>query len=98
MAPGGNEQSQKMMKIMMYIMPIMFLGMFNSFSSGLTYYYLLVNLFTFLQMWIFRMAVNEDNLHDKIKLNMQKPVKKSKWQIKMEELAKQQAQLQKTRK
>lgn len=98
MAPGGNDQSQKMMKVMMYIMPIMFLGMFNSFSSGLTYYYLLVNLFTFLQMWIFRMAVNENSLHDKIKLNMQKPVKKSKWQIKMEELAKQQAQLQKNRK
>jgi YidC/Oxa1 family membrane protein insertase len=98
MAPGGNDQSQKMMKVMMYIMPIMFLGMFNSFASGLTYYYLLVNLFTFLQMWIFRMAVNENNLHDKIKLNMQKPVKKSKWQIKMEELAKQQTQLQKARK
>ena len=98
MAPGGNDQSQKMMKVMMYIMPIMFLGMFNSFASGLTYYYLLVNLFTFFQMWIFRMAVNEKNLHDKMKLNMQKPVKKSKWQIKMEELAKQQAQLQKARK
>ena len=99
MAPaGGNDQSQKMMKVMMYIMPIMFLGMFNSFSSALTYYYLLVNLISFFQMWIFRMVVNEENLREKIKLNMQKPVKKSKWQLKMEEMAKQQAQMQKNRK
>ena len=99
MAPaGGNDQSQKMMKVMMYIMPILFLGMFNSFSSALTYYYLLVNLISFFQMWIFRMVVNEENLREKIKLNMQKPVKKSKWQLKMEEMAKQQAQMQKNRK
>ncbi len=94
MAAGTGDQ-QKMMKIMMYIMPILFLGMFNSFSSALTYYYLLVNLITFLQMWIFRMAVNEDKLHKKILLNMEKPVKKSKWQMKMEEMVKQQQQMQK---
>ena len=99
MAPANsNDPSQKMMKIMMYIMPVMFLGMFNSFSSALTYYYLLVNLITFFQMWIFRMVINEDALREKIKLNMQKPVKKSKWQMKMEEMAKQQAQMQKNRK
>ena len=99
MAPANsNDPSQKMMKIMMYIMPVMFLGMFNSFSSALTYYYLLVNLITFFQMWIFRMVINEEALREKIKLNMQKPVKKSKWQMKMEEMAKQQAQMQKNRK
>lgn len=80
---------------MMYIMPILFLGMFNSFSSALTYYYLLVNLITFLQMWIFRMAINEDKLHKKLLLNMEKPVKKTKWQLRMEEMVKQQQQMQK---
>jgi YidC/Oxa1 family membrane protein insertase len=41
------------------------------------------------------MVINEDKLRAKIKVNMQKPVKKSKWQQKMEDLAKQQAQLPK---
>lgn len=93
MATSSGDQ-QKMMKIMMYIMPILFLGMFNSFASGLTYYYLLVNLITFLQMFIFRYAINEKKLLAKIQLQKNKPVVKSKWQIKMEELAKQQQRMQ----
>ncbi len=91
----GNKDQQRMMNIMMYMMPIMFFFMFNSFASALTYYYLLFNLLTFLQMWIFRAAVDENKLHEQLKTNMQKPVKKSKWQLKMEELQKQQVQLQK---
>ncbi len=91
----GNKDQQRMMNIMMYMMPLMFFFMFNSFASALTYYYLLFNIFTFLQMWIFRMAINDDKLHQQLKANMQKPVKKSKWELKMEELQKQQAQLQK---
>lgn len=95
MAPSGNDDQMKMMKVMMYIMPILFLGMFNSFSSALTYYYLLVNLITFLQMWIFRMAVDEKKLQAKLLSNMNKPIKKSKWELKMEAMMKQQQQMQK---
>lgn len=95
MTPAGGGEQQKMMKIMMYFMPILFLGMFNSFSSALTYYYLLVNLITFLQMWIFRMTVNEKKIRQKIQLQMNKPIKKSKWQQKLENLQKQQQQMQK---
>ncbi|MBO4232325.1 MAG: membrane protein insertase YidC [Bacteroidales bacterium] len=93
MAPTGDEQQQKMMKWMMYIMPILFLPMFNSFSSALTYYYLLVNIITFIQMGIFRYAVNEDKLRAKLKANMEKPVKKSKWEKKLEEMQRQQQQM-----
>ena len=67
--------------------------MFNNFSSALTYYYLLFNLATFLQMFIFRFAVNEDKLRAQLQENMKKPVKKSKWQLKMEEMQKQQAKM-----
>jgi len=95
MTPMGNDPSQRMMKNMMYIMPILFLGLFNKFPAALTYYYLLVNLITFFQMWIFRITVSEEKLREKIKANMQKPVKKSRWQQRMEELTKQQAQIQK---
>ena len=94
MAPTqGNKDQQRMMNIMMYMMPVMFLFMFNNFASALTYYYLLFNIFTFLQMWIFRMAIDEDKLRAEMQENMKKPVKKSKWQLKMEELQKQQAQM-----
>ena len=94
MAPTqGNKDQQRMMNIMMYMMPIMFLFMFNNFASALTYYYLLFNIFTFLQMWIFRMAIDEDKLRAQMQENMKKPVKKSKWQLKMEELQKQQQQM-----
>ena len=79
--------------MMMYMMPVMFLFMFNNFSSALTYYYLLFNLLTFLQMFIFRFAVNEDNLRAKLQANMKKPVKKSRWEQKMEQLQKQQQQM-----
>ena len=91
---AGNPDQMKMMKVMMYLMPIMFLGIFNNFASGLTYYYLLVNLITFLQMFIFRYAVNEEKVRAKLKANMLKPVKKSRWQKKMDEMLKQQQQMQ----
>jgi len=94
----GNTDQMKMMKIFMYFMPVMFLGVFNSFASGLTYYYLLVNLITFLQMWIFRISVDEKKIRARMQANMAKPQKKSKWQARMEELVKQQQMQQKGRK
>jgi YidC/Oxa1 family membrane protein insertase len=94
MAPTqGNKDQQRMMNIMMYMMPLMFFFMFNNFASALTYYYLLFNIFTFLQMWIFRKCVDDEKLHAELKENMKKPVKKSKWQMKMEALQKQQQQM-----
>ena len=93
----GNTDQMKMMRIFMYFMPIMFLGIFNNFSSGLTYYYLLVNLITFFQMWIFKMGVDEKKIRARLKANMAKPKKKSGWQARMEEMVKQQ-QLQQKRK
>ncbi len=78
------------MKTMMYFMPVMLLGIFNNFASGLSYYYFLANIITFGQMFLFRRFINEDALHAKIEENKKKPVKKSKWQKRMEDLAKQQ--------
>jgi YidC/Oxa1 family membrane protein insertase len=98
MSMGGNQDQMKMMRIMMYIMPIMFLGFFNNYSSGLTYYYLLVNLITFLQMWIFRINVDETKIRARMQANMNKPRKKSKWQTRMEEMVKQQQVQQRKKK
>jgi YidC/Oxa1 family membrane protein insertase len=78
------------MKTMMYFMPVMLMGIFNNFASGLSYYYFLANIITFGQMYLFRLFVDEDALHRKIEENKKKPVKKSKWAERMEALAKQQ--------
>ncbi len=86
MMSTGNQMPG--MKTMMYIMPILFLGMFNNFASGLSYYYFLANIFTFLQMWIMRKFVDEKAIHRKIQENKIKPVKKSGFQQRLEEMAK----------
>ena len=90
MATGGNEQQMKMMKWMMYLMPIMFLGIFNNYSAGLSYYYLLVNLITFVQMGASRLLIDENQLRAKMQANKNKPVTKSKWQKRMDDMVKQQ--------
>ncbi|MBE6338909.1 MAG: membrane protein insertase YidC [Lentimicrobiaceae bacterium] len=92
MQQAQGDQAMPGMKLMMYLMPIMFLGIFNSYSAGLSYYYLLVNLFTFLQMYLFKIFINEDRLRKKIEQAKKKPVKKSNFQKRLEEMQKQQQQ------
>jgi YidC/Oxa1 family membrane protein insertase len=78
------------MKWMMYLMPVMFLGIFNNYSSGLSYYYLLANLISFGQQFLFRSFVNEDAIHAKIQENKKRPqkAKKSKFKQRLEKMAK----------
>ncbi len=85
----GSTNSMPGMKTMMYIMPVMFLGFLNSYSSGLNYYYFLSTMITFGQMYLIRQFVNEDKIHAKIQENKKKPVVKSKFQQKIEDMAKQ---------
>lgn len=85
---GAQTTQLPGMKTMMYLMPIMFLGLFNNYASGLSYYYLLANLITFGQMYIFRLAINEDKLRAQIEINKKKPVKKSGFQKRLEDAAK----------
>lgn len=92
MQQAQGNQAMPGMKLMMYLMPIMFLGIFNSYSAGLSYYYLLVNLFSFLQMYIFKISINEDRLRRQIEQAKKKPVKKSNFQKRLEEMQKQQQQ------
>lgn len=77
------------MKGMMYIMPVMFLFVLNSYSSGLTYYYFLANLITFGQNAIFKQMIDEDAILKKLEARKAKPKKKSNFQKRLEEAAKQ---------
>ena len=85
----ASNQQMPGMKTMMYLMPIMFLGFFNNYASGLSYYYFLANIITFSQMYLMRRFVNEDAIRAKLEANKKKPVKKSKFQARLEEMAKQ---------
>lgn len=85
---GAGQQQMPGMKTMMYLMPIMFLGFFNNYAAGLSYYYFLANVITFLQMFIFRLVINEDKIYAKIQENKKKPVKKSGFQKRMEDMQK----------
>jgi YidC/Oxa1 family membrane protein insertase len=91
---GSSSTQMPGMKTMMYIMPVMFLGIFNNFASGLSYYYFLANVITFAQMFLIRKTIDEDKIRKQIQINKTKPVKKSKFQAKLEELSKQRSQQQ----
>ncbi|GIV35487.1 MAG: membrane protein insertase YidC [Chitinophagales bacterium] len=83
------------MKYIPYIFPIMLLGIFNSMPAALTYYYFLTNLLSYLQQWATKkFLINEEELHRKMQENKKKPIKKSKWQMRLEELARQQREMQ----
>ncbi|MDC0201977.1 membrane protein insertase YidC [Flavobacteriales bacterium] len=86
------------MKWMMYLMPIMFLGFFNSYASSLSYYYFLANVFTFSQMYFMRRFVDDDKILAQLEANKKQPKKKSKFQKKLEEMQKKQEQQMKKRK
>ena len=80
------------MKIMMYLMPVMMLFFFNSYSSGLSYYYFLANIISIGQTFLIRkIFINEDAIRAKIEVNKKKPrsKKKSGFQKRLEEMAKQ---------
>jgi len=88
MSSAGTQQMPGM-KTMMYMMPVMFLFIFNSYASGLSLYYFLSLVFTFVQMFIFKKLVNEEQIHAQLKAKQKMPVTKSKFQTKLEEMSKQ---------
>lgn len=92
----GNVDDSQMpgMKFMnTWLMPIMMFFLCNNFSAGLSYYYMLSNLITILQNWVIRKwFVDEDKILARIKENTAKPTKKSKFQLRLEEMQKQQQQ------
>ncbi|MCE4566557.1 membrane protein insertase YidC [Maribellus sp. CM-23] len=87
------------MKTMMYLMPVMFFFLLNSYPSGLSYYYFLANVITIGQTYAIRQFVDENKIRAQLTANKKKPAKKaSGFQKRLEEMAKQQQQMQKRKK
>ena len=85
-----NAQLPGMKFMMIYLMPIMMVVWFNNYAAGLSYYYFLANMFTLGQTLLIRRFVDDEAILAKLHENAKKPVKKSKWQEKLEQIAKQQ--------
>ena len=89
---SAGPQMAGMKFMMLYMMPVMLLLWFNNYSSGLSYYYLISNLFTIGQTYAFRYAIDDQKLHRQMKENAKKPQKKSKFQERYDAMLKQQQQ------
>ena len=89
---SSQPQMAGMKFMMVYMMPIMMLFWFNSYSSGLCYYYLLSNIFTIGQTLVIRRMVDDNKIHAIMQANAAKKskAKKSKFQQRYEELMRQQ--------
>ncbi len=90
---GGQEM--KMMKWMMYLMPLMFLFIFNDYAAGLSYYYFVSLLMTILQTMIFRWAIDDKKVLAEMEANAKKKgtQKKSGFAARLEAMQREQQRL-----
>ncbi len=102
MASTSGQEQIPGMKWMMYLMPVMFMFMFNSYASGLSYYYFIATLFSVIQTYIIRATVDEKkilaDLHAKRIVNAKKPAKKSGFMDRLEKMQREQQKSVKGRK
>lgn len=89
MEQTATTQPMPGMKLMMYIMPVMMLVWFNSYASGLSFYYFVSNFISYIQQLVIKRSINEEKVLAKLNQNQKKPPKKSKFQARLEEMSKQ---------
>ena len=92
-----GQQQMAAMKWMMYLMPVMFLFVFNDYPAGLNYYYFISTLISVVTMIVLRRVTNEDKLLAQLEVNKAKPKKKSGFAARLEQMQKQQEQIMKDR-
>jgi YidC/Oxa1 family membrane protein insertase len=87
----GMPDMAKLMKMMIYISPLMMLFFFNNYGSGLSLYNFISNLITIgIMIVIKRYVVDENKIHAQIQENkLKEPKKKGRFQQKMQELMEQ---------
>ena len=90
---GGQEM--KMMRWMMYLMPLMFLFFFNDYAAGLSYYYFISLLMTIIQTMIFRWSIDDKKVLAEMEANAKKKgsQKKSGFAARLEAMQREQQRL-----
>jgi YidC/Oxa1 family membrane protein insertase len=92
----GMPDMGKIMKVMLYVSPLMMLFFFNNYASGLSLYYFVSNTITIgIMLVIKNYIVDNDKIHAKIQENKAKPKTEGKFQRKMREMM-EQAEVQKS--
>ncbi|GIQ58263.1 membrane protein insertase YidC [Flavobacterium collinsii] len=88
----GMPDMAKMMKIMIYVSPLMMLIFFNSYGAGLSLYNFISNLITIGIMYVIKnYIVDSDKIHAQIQENkLKEPKKQSKFQQRLQEVMEQQ--------
>ena len=96
---SSQPQMPGMKFMMVYMMPLMMLFWFNSYSSGLCYYYFLTNLLTIGQTLLIRRFVDDEKIHAILRANAAKSKSKgkSKFQQRYEEMMAQREAEEKTK-
>ena len=89
---AANQPGGGMMKWMMYLMPVMFMFIFNNYASGLSYYYFVSLLITIIQTYLFRLFVDDKKVLQQLEKNKAKPRKKSGFMQRLEEAQRAQQQ------
>jgi YidC/Oxa1 family membrane protein insertase len=83
------------MKYMQYLMPLFFLGFFNSFASGLTAYLLFSNLFNITQTLVTKnLIIDQEKIKEELEAYRRKPKKKKGFQQRLEEAMREQQRTQ----
>jgi YidC/Oxa1 family membrane protein insertase len=86
----GMPDMAKLMKIMIYVSPVMMLIFFNSYGSGLSLYNFISNLITIgIMLVIKRYFIDSTKIHAQIQENKAKPKTEGKFQKKMREMMEQ---------
>lgn len=87
----GMPDMGKIMKIMIYLSPVMMLIFFNSYGAGLSLYNFISNLITIgIMLVIKNYIIDSDKIHAQIQENkLKEPKKQSRFQQKMQEMMEQ---------
>jgi YidC/Oxa1 family membrane protein insertase len=85
-----TDNSNPALKYMPFIMPVIFLGVFNKMPAALTFYYVVSNVFTIILQWVItNYVIDHDKIKAQIQENKTKGPKTSKFMEKMAEMQKQ---------
>ena len=92
-ATSNDPNAQSMQFMSVWMMPIMMFFICNSLSAALSYYYLLSQLISMVEIWVIRKwIVKPEAVLARVKAAEGKPEKKSKWMQRLEEAQRMQEQ------
>lgn len=89
----AQDPNNPALKYMPFVFPIMLMGVFNKMAAALTFYYFFSNVISIAQQFVIqKFIIDEKKIHAQLLENRNKPATPSKWQARLEEMQKSQAE------